>query len=380
MPTSGSGTGTPITPEPPVLGSGPTYTFNPVVTLPRYAELIGYDECAFWGVAYEGQAEFSCATFWSEWQRQNIARALVDAQKLIENHVGFPLAQAWIVGETAEGHDDRYVDQRPWGGNPVITRWARVISGGIRATATISAGATVDYTDPETSVVGPLAATLGSTSEIKVYYPGTNREIIPSRVTYAGGNVTIEIPRCRLLLQAIANQTSADAGADNDDLDLFLPTVAVVRVYNDPSVQAVFVQDNANGCSGPACEVETVAGCITVKDQEIGIIHAWPGIYSAGSWSRARLCGCYSDLRLNYRAGLRYIPADLESVIVRLAHALMPEEPCGCALTQNLWKRDHHIPEVLTRERINCPFGMNDGAWFAYTWAKNNKVYRAGII
>jgi hypothetical protein len=70
----------------------------------------------------------------------------------------------------------------------------------------------------------------------------------------------------------------------------------------------------------------------------------------------------------------------VEDAIVRLAHSKMPDEPCGCDMLQRHWKRDRNIPQVLTRERINCPFGLSDGAWFAYRQAATLKIWKASIL
>jgi len=78
-------------------------------------------------------------------------------------------------------------------------------------------------------------------------------------------------------------------------------------------------------------------------------------------------------VRVNYYDGKQYLSRQMEDAIVRLAHAKMPDEPCGCDVAQRMWKRDRNVPEVLTRERINCPFGMSDGAWIAWQFTRSFK-------
>jgi len=58
----------------------------------------------------------------------------------------------------------------------------------------------------------------------------------------------------------------------------------------------------------------------------------------------------------------------------------MPEEPCGCEVAQRLWRRDRHVPEVLTRERINCPYGLSDGAWQAWRFTQSMKLVRGRVL
>jgi hypothetical protein len=40
--------------------------------------------------------------------------------------------------------------------------------------------------------------------------------------------------------------------------------------------------------------------------------------------------------------------------------------------------RDRKQSEVLTRERLNCPFGPSDGPWFAWRWRRRIAWCAAG--
>ena len=206
---TGSGTGTPIQP------SGVTPTITPdawpncAVSLARYAQLIGYDECAFFGVSYDGQEQFECATFWTEWQRQNIAESLAQAQQMLEDMIGYPLCPTWVTGTI--GNDGRMVDQQDVVGNPITTKWGMVLQAGVRATATIEAGSTVDYS-VELIVIGPITSSVTDSAEVKIYYPGSDREITPSKITISGGTITIYIPKCRLLSPDYFTTITADTG------------------------------------------------------------------------------------------------------------------------------------------------------------------------
>lgn len=378
MPTiSGGTTGTPV-----ISGVPPSTIALPlpdtVVSLPRYAQLIGYDECGFFGVAYNGQEQSGCATWWTEWQRLNIADALRQAEQKIENIAGYPLRPTWITGQPAWG-DARYVDEQPFCNNPIVTRWGMVLQGGVRAETTIQAGALIDYSDEDVSIVGPLPATIGDISEVYVYYPGSERRIIPSKVEYVGGVLTVQIPRCRLVDPSKFGVIENDYGLDKNDLDNFVESVDIRRIYNDPSTHAELVRQDTCWCGETGCTHQTDAACIRVQDGRVGIVEVWPAEYSDG-WQRKRTCRSYSHVRLNYQAGLRSAPFDLENMIVRLAHSLLPEEPCGCAIIQHLWKRDTTIPDVLTREWLSNPFGISYGAAYAYQWAKSNALVRGMVV
>jgi hypothetical protein len=118
---------------------------------------------------------------------------------------------------------------------------------------------------------------------------------------------------------------------------------------------------------------------MVIKDSMQGIVRLHPAIYDNG-WTQTPTGHCYNHVRLNYQAGLRQLTRMHENVIVRLAHALMPDEPCGCDITQLLWNRDRKVSEVLSREMLNCPFGDNAGALFAFAWANQNAIWRGGVV
>jgi hypothetical protein len=244
----------------------------------------------------------------------------------------------------------------------------------------LQASATVDY-NTEPATVGPLTVTISDTAEVKVFYPGTDREIKPSRMTYSGGQLTIYIPRCRL----VETPNTTDDGMAYTDTDNFLAAVDVKRIYNDPSVAATLVaphQCSGTGCtcSAVGCSEYTQTACIYTRDKRLGIVDIVPATYSSGAWSRVVNCSHnYELVRLNYQAGLRTLDTAMKSALVRLAHARMASEPCGCDIVQRLWERDRKAPDVLSRERLNCPFGPSEGAWVAYKLAQSRKLYRMNV-
>lgn len=376
MPSSGSGTGTPIPFQPTVVD----YSLLPIgicaMSLPEYASMIGYDECAFYGVYYDGQIEYDCRMFWTEWQRLDVYRSLREAQELMENVMGYPLCRTWVTGQPTEFGNQFYVDEQDYTSNPLLLRWGHFIQAGVRATSTLAAGAVVSYaTEPAT--VGPIAVTINDIKEVKVYSTGTEREIKPVRMVYAGGNLTLYIPRCRLV--AVPNTT--DEGMDYNVIDNFAPTVDIKREYNDPSVGATLVRPHQCGytCSSVGCSEYTQTACIYPRDKRLGIVDLVPATYVSG-WTAVSTCYPYSMARLNYLCGLNQLDNILQSALVRLAHARMASEPCNCTVVQALWERDRKVPDVLTREQINCPFGPSTGAFTAYKVAQSRRIVRARVL
>jgi hypothetical protein len=279
--------------------------------------------------------------FWTEWQRLDVYRALVEAQQLLEEELRYPLCPTWVTGTPDEYGEQRYVDIQP-SGNPLLTKWGFLIASGVRAETTLASGITVTYTT-EPAQIGPFAATINDVAEVKVYYPGSDREIPPIRKTYNGGMLTIYIPRCRL----VETPNTIDEG----------------MAYVD------------------GCVEYTQTACMYIRDHRLGIVEVVPATYSGGTWTRNSSCTYqYEIARLNYYCGLRNVDVAMKNAIVRLAHARMASEPCGCEIVQKLWERDRNTPDGLSRERLNCRFGTSDGAWAAYQLALSRKLRRISVL
>jgi hypothetical protein len=377
MPTSGSGTITPIpggvpgaVPPHPLLSSvvaaaGELRCDDLAVPLPLYAQVISYEECAFFGVIDPNSTiSHSNRPLWTKRERDFVAHFLAEAQTEIEDVCKYPLKARWIESERHDFED------------PLLLKWRNVIEGGVEGTDFIDEDAPVSYA-AEPATVGPITTTVTDSEEVYVYHPDTCARIYPSNIDITGGQLTIEIPRCRLLTAA----GQAEGGVDYEDTGavagLFEQVVDVVRVYNDDSTEAEFVWPHGStGCA--QCAGTTSDGCITVLNSVIGEVDVKPASYN-GSWSSSSWsCFCHypAYIDVNYRAGLTRLTAQARDAIVRLAHSKMPHDPCNCDPPNWLWTRDKNIPKALTRDRINCPFGLSDGAWIAWQFAESMKIVR----
>lgn len=352
----------------PIVVAQSTLTnFDLAVPLSRYARIIQNTECGWWGVADDDNPEPGCRHIWLKSQRDDVGRYLGEAQDEIEQQVNYPLHPKW------------FADERQNYACPVQADWGHIVQAGVRAESNIELGATVDHTsDP--AVIGPIATTVTDINEIRVYHPGTDVEIDPSAVTITGGNVTITIPRCRLVRSEFADNPKE--GWPYSDLTYFEEEVDVKRVYNDPSVNAELVWPGGCGnCEG--CTERTQAACMRINHAEAGIFEVRPATYANGAWGSPSSSFCCRGrpqiIRLNYKAGWAVTPQQ-EDAIVRLAHSKMPDEFCGCEVFTRLWRRDREVPGVLTRERLNCPFGINTGAWIAWRFAQSFKLYRGATF
>jgi len=379
----GIGVGYPITgPAPGVPLASIQETLCTAVPLWRYAQRIRYPEDQFFGVLNETTIEnYQCREMWSQLERTDIAYYLREAQRTLEDYLGYFLCPTWSYGTLSEipNYDDRYLDQRIYR-SKMTTRWAHVIQAGTLAVASVSAGEVVDHSsDP--AVVGGIATTLTDQAEIRVFHPGSDLEISPSSVVISGGVLTIRIPRARMVKESLMDTPSQ--GLDYADTSNFEATVDVYRIYNDPSKNAVIVAPHScsPGCFSTGCGEYTNTGCLYIKRPIIGTVQVQPATYSGGEWTSGSLsCRSGDQVRLYYQSGLRYLPEQLEDAVVRLAHSLMAEEPCGCQVTQRIWQRDRTVPGAITRERAHAPFGLSDGAWRAFVVASQMRVGRSSVL
>jgi len=354
------------------------------VPLERYAQRVSYPECQFYGVRNEATLQSSaCREMWSLAQREMIAYYLVEAQKLIEDELGYFVCPTWVMGvqsEVAEYNDkQRYVDQQTYN-HCDLTRWGYLIQAGKRTQTVILEDAVVSHAaDP--AVIGPIATAVTDENEVFVFYPDSNLRIMPSQIDISGGNMTIYIPRCRMVKASLLDTPSS--GLDYTDLTNFQASVDIYRIYTDTTQQATLVTPHVCGtnCLSSACSEYTRTGCMYIHDHEIGHVSVKPATYSGGSWNYSNTgCSPSSLIRLYYLSGQNGLTRLMEDAIIRLAHSLMPEEPCGCDVVQRLWARDRNVPSQITVERASNPFGVTEGAWFAWTLTKAKALVRISGI
>ncbi len=307
-------------------------TRRTAVTLAHYARAVQYSECAVHGVDNPNDRTRTelgnqCRDLWSIDQRNYILRYMEEAQIELENEARRLFSPTWVTGNLENSGNERLTDIQDCAPS-YHTRWDRVIKTGRKVVHELAPGAVVDHSQ-ETAVVGPIAlpGTFPFNSHfVKVFYPGTQLEIDPSRVYTSGSNLYIEVPRCRMV--RYGSRTAS--GIDFDDISLFQDTVDVVY-WDTQDVNSVV--DLGNG--------------------------------TVGFW---------------YLAG-ELVPTQQQiDMIIRLAHAKMPTEPCQCEVAQRLWKADREIPDYIDPRRLQCPFGINNGSWIAWKWVQTMKILRLGFV
>lgn len=351
---------------------------NLVVPLPLYAQIIEQPECGFWGVNQASTNDDSCQEIWSKSQRDTIRKYLSEAQWEIEDQVHYPLVSKW------------FADEQHFWTNPAKLTWGHIIEAGIKATDDISIGEAVSHAaDP--AVIGPVVTTVTDETEIMVFHPGSENKIIPSSVTISAGSVTINIPRCRMVLESLVD--NSETGIDYTVTANFEQTVDIKREYNDPSTNAEWIWPHrcTTNCSVSGCTSFTQDACMLIRNNEISSISTQLASFNVTSevWTRSNIQCCPGMpeiIKLNYRAGLDNSNADkgkirqAQDAVIRLAHSKMPDEICGCQTFTKMWRRDRNVPVLITQERASNPFGLNDGAWIAWQFAKSLRLVRGAVL
>lgn len=337
------------------------------VTLARYVARLGYRECAFWGVDYENDDAWECRQIWSRRQREDMAYYLREAQEEIEQEIGYFLAPTWVV------------DERHRWGDPLVLRHGYVLSGGVRTDTLVGDSLPVDHTGDPATVTLPLGD--HDPADLRIYHEDTDIEITPDGYSIAGGSITFRVPRCRLVAPAYA-----DNPAEGLDYDAYVTWAAqcvdVRAVANDTSVQAALIwRHTCNAaCALRGCADYRQTACLYVRDARRGVVDATRADYADGVWVPAGWRGRPDWVLVSYLSGLETLPRQAEDAIIRLAHSKMAEEPEVCAPMQRVWQRDRHVPGSPSKERLNCPFGMSDGAWAAWRYAQTMKLGRASVL
>lgn len=313
--------------------------------LSRYAELIGYAGPAFFGINAAGNAQFACRSIWQQQEREAIHRAIWEAQAMLERELGYPLATAAITDEA-----------KPY--RPImLTEYGYVRETG-QVNITSLGVFDVDWTaDPPS--LGPIPVT--DTDHVFLAVPGQpDSHIIPGAIeALSSGGFVFYIPPERLVDPAHADNP-VEGWFEGDYAVWGLSQVEVWQWSIDALAGATLRRFAPIGKTDSA-EVE-------IQEADIGRVKVLA----------KDCCGKWDTAQLHYVAWYR--PAGFESALMRLAHSLLPEEPCGCQTVKALWARDRNTSEVFTREKLNCPFGLSDGAWFAWRWAQTNALRRFSLL
>ena len=359
-----------------------------------------------------------------EWQavdrvsREEVARAIAQAEADIERELGYHLLPAWDVDEwhkaarspRPEWSRQISVDVRKQA-QTVQAKWGYLLSGGIRQKDLAEAATAIVWSDTdgdgytETGTV-TVAVTAGTPeSEMHVYYPGESGEdaweIRPVAVSIAGAVATITFRRelcvikAQLEIIAVPADDSHIRGLDGALDANFLTTVDVYRVYNDPQSQATFLWEpfgtgacascNGTGCN--ICAYSAQTGCLMLRDEpRLSIVSYRPATWDQAALDFAEAAWTVDRqpalVRLYYYSGwqdknLAYPTIQMdrawERAVAYYAASLLDRPVCECNNVHawvESWRRDLAIAGEdglkVSAKDLDCPFGTKRGAVFAW--------------
>jgi hypothetical protein len=333
--------------------------------------------------------------------------AVQAAEREIAAEVGYNLIPDWTVEErlvftvpAMPGVYNLYGTNPRGQLNSIELPRGHILSGGVRATAIIQAGAAIVRTDgdvdgfAETCTV-TVPTTVTDEDEIRAYYPSKSGddawEIRPINVVLSGGNAIITF---KIWQVVAANQLDA---INPNPLDAALPasfetTVDVYRVYNTPSTQVQFIWENNAGidCCGScvACQLSTQAGCFHLRDARLGIAvpapASWDSSEEAFTQQEWTACRAPDQIRFWYYSGYRDMKLPMPNVqmdryweyaVAYYAASKLETKMCGCSNVQHFvekWQRDLLINKAddsnfnVTPEMLSNKLGTTMGALYAY--------------
>jgi len=336
---------------------------QPYFSLDQYRQRFNIPPWTFNGVENPDENRRGCDHYWTQWERDDLAIALNEAEGLLAERLHFYLGARYLIDQ-----------DRPWR-NPLQLRYGHVVGPGVRARTEVTPGAS-DFTIDPAMITVPTASFAGGTSEVVVVEDATGLTLEADEIATVGANYVISISQYKLI-----NWANLEDQVDTIDYDPLFPLatwlkladLTVYRQYRDTDTQATITFGPACTCwcAGVACTGCDYTGCVFVLNHDIGTVRIHRATLSAGVWScdNSAICGCYSGDKVTvyYEAGTTDIPGWKQAVF-RLAHSRMGEQPCGCVLHERQWRRDRTTPPVLTAERLNCPWGLEQGAWAAWCW------------
>lgn len=326
-----------------------------LLSLDRYAKIMGINPLHFAGAQTPGLTpqvfpDVGCDSIWFQydWQyhdqvsREQIARAIKDAEDSVMNVIGFPPAPMWVDSEVHKYPRNAVIGSLATVGVPTVrsnrwrtefgswetvdvegrpksinARWAKFIIGGQRTLATVGE-ATVDggelvYTDEDSdgfyetaTITLALPATMTSLTdacEFKVFFDGETApawEIrYPRSATITGGNIVFVFDSWMFIDPDLWEQFPTSDGVaaiDVSDTTNFVTTVDVYREYADHTeASSTFYWDNSRpnvcttsgtstctSCGGVGCEVcsyTAQTGCLIARDVNLGILVPQPATY-----------------------------------------------------------------------------------------------------
>lgn len=402
-----------------------------LLSLDHWAKILGVNPAHFNSAAGTSVMPLSssCNDLWMQysWQasdqvsREDLARAIYDAERDIANTLGYWPAPRWLSKEMHRYPQYYRPDMRGNGYNvqgqfkSLIPKYGKFIRAGRRAVSLVDDAVTVTYSDPDGDGFNELATVTAATSltdacEIKVYFTSKagaqEWEIRPAKTkTVSGGSFTATFDSWQLinpdLWEALTTEVEGNR-AISLTASVYVSTVDVYREYTDftepsaefswepePSRGLVFPCSSCGGSGCLACENTTQDGCLHVRDVERGIVVPTPATYDEdeASWQGASWTECREPdtVKIWYYAGElseRYLRGEtheplsdyLAHTIAMLATGRLERDICACNNAHVLardWRKDLAFSDEtdsyqISEDDLDNPFGTKKGEVMAW--------------
>lgn len=356
------------------------------LSLDRWAELMGYNRYHFNGVILPNcNAGVSCGNIWYQYMeqsgavtREELASAIKRAEETLSGYVNYNLMPDWSTDLT---QPERYyhpayrtvyaVDGRPKSVQ-LNKRW--FIAGGTRASELVEADVVIERFDRDNdgfleSCRIPLPIGV-DTGELHLYYPEKDGspqwEIRPITIT----STHIVFP-VWLIVRAELIEENCVEPLDGSDGTVFLDTVDVYRVYNDPTTQVKLIYDPQVGCSSDCAETY-LESCMYGKNHRLAFV----AYNSAGVEEPDKLELFYYS---GYKGGGRpyaQLCREWEHLVAILAASLLDKKPCNCCdgnecqyvsqwMTELDRVEDGKASYQTSKRILENEFGIaNKGTWY----------------
>lgn len=329
--------------------------------------------------------------------RDQIARALSEAQAMLAQYVGYFIRPTYIVDEVVElqpvyrrGSDQHH--------QLLQLRWGFVKALGTRATTLLEADTFVTYSNvyaPSIDDTATVTLTLSedvALDEIEVFFrvadgapsaANPQWRIQPIRIEKNGLDVVITGHRALFVKPNAIWQRPYEGVnqiepryADTQDSGDFVTAVDVYRIYPD-ATNAVQLMSTGTDCNCLDDAVTTATGYITNRRL---------GLFQVACNSCQRCKGQTRRIKVSYIAGE---PLDSHgnpeaaylNALVRYANAEMPRNPCVvCDQTTNVWASDREPALNTTQTATRNPFGMLKGHDVAYRFVRAYALGQGGAL
>lgn len=344
------------------------------ISLEDYVTYLKADERYFMGARALDLPEYACADCWTLTQRSQLAYALQQAQEMIENELGYSIMRREHSDETV----DPYVR---YDYDDIVQLDKKLIySLGTWTVTSIATGIAIDLSADPAVVTFDTNCDLSKIELTYIpsddYYSGATVRIWPKTMTKSGNTVTARIPWARLLKFSVMGDTCVSY----EDTDNYITTLNAQCRDIDCTTPLTLVWLTSDVACATPCGTSEQLGCGSITDARLGLIRVAPATWNGTTFTVAT--PSYSSnpafVDVSYVEGLFPLPYKLKSAMIRLAHALMPSEPCGCQIMQAYWREDRGEAPVLAKEQ--CPWGMMAGSWYAWNSLMRYRIGEGGLM